>query len=95
MANTYFPGNVIRLSTVFTASGVAVDPDTVSAYTRAPNGATVTYAYPADITKDSTGNYHIDIAPTTAGRWVYRWEGTVSNAAAAENYFFILDSEIS
>ena len=55
------------------------DPTTVTCLVklRYVIGATATtYTYPATVTKDSTGIYHVDVTPTTEGIWDYRWVGT-------------------
>lgn len=38
----------------------------------------------AVVTKDSTGNYHVDVDLTIAGQWFYRFEGAGAVVAADE-----------
>lgn len=94
MANAYDVGDSIRLSVAFTNSaGAAVDPGAVSLKVKAPGGTVTTYTYAgATVTKDSTGNYHVDLDLPTAGEWLYRWAGTSSNKAATEGGFTVRPS---
>lgn len=88
MANTYDIGDVIHLRAVFVQGVTPVDPSTVSLVTKDPAGTVVTYTYAlAEIIKDSTGDYHKDIAPTVTGTHRYRWTSTGTGAASEENWF--------
>lgn len=91
MSNAYDVGDSIRLSCAFTNSaGTAVDPGAVSLKVKVPAGTVATYTYVgADITRDSAGNYHLDIDLATAGEWSYRWAGTSTNKAATEGEFTV------
>jgi hypothetical protein len=79
MPTTCDIGGHVRLTGVFTAP-VGVDPGTVSVIVFGPNGGRVTYVHGTDaaLVKDSTGNYHLDYAPTMAGTHWYRWVSTGS-----------------
>jgi hypothetical protein len=50
----------------------AVDPDIVKFnYDNPPNTTSATtFTYPTGITKNTTGNYQLDLALTATGRWV-------------------------
>lgn len=89
MATTYDIGDVVRISTAFTQSSVAIDPTTVSLVVREPDGTTTTYSYAgATVTKDSTGNYHKDLTISgSAGIYRYRWTSTGTGAASEESWF--------
>lgn len=87
MANTYDVGDVVRLTSAFKQGATPVDPDTVSVKVKLPNGSTTTYTYPATITKDSAGNYHLDLATSVSGTHRYRWFSTGFGAASAEQWF--------
>lgn len=88
--NNYYTGNIIRVSAAFTVSGVATDPTTVTLSVKDPTGTVNT---PAPV-KDSTGNYHADIAVgTIVGSWYYRFSGTGACVAAAETEFVILPTQ--
>jgi hypothetical protein len=54
---------------------------------------TTTYTYPATITKSGTGEYYVDVTPTTEGIWDYRWVGTGTVQAAGEGAFNVPNSE--
>lgn len=86
MANTYDIGDVVRLTANFKQAN-SIDPDTVTAKVKLPNGSTTTYTYPATISKDSTGNYHVDIAAAASGTHRYRWFSTGFGAASKESWF--------
>jgi hypothetical protein len=93
--NSYQVGDQIRLTATFTNSALAVaDPTTVTCQVKLRYiGTSTTYTYPATITKDSTGVYHVDVIPTNEGIWDYRWVGTGTVVAAEEGAFNIPDSQ--
>ena len=91
--NTYEIGDVVRCSVAFTDSAsAALDPDVVTFKVLTPAATTTTYVYgtDAELVKDSTGNYHVDVDATANGAYIYRFEGTTSaggNQGANETYF--------
>ena len=94
--NEFVKGNVVRCSTTFTnLAGAAIDPTTVSFSFKTPAGVTTTYVYPTDaqLVKDSTGNYHVDISADTEGTYYWRFFSTGTGKAAYEGSFAIPDSE--
>ena len=93
----YDPGTCIRLSVVFEVEGVETDPTTVSLKVRKPSASTTTYTYPATITKDSVGRYHMDTTPAAGeqGRWFYKWIGTGTAAVEGERSFRVREQVIS
>ena len=95
--NSYDVGDLVRLTATFTNSaGVVTDPTAVTCLLklRYVIGSTATtYTYPANITKDSTGVFHVDVTPTTEGIWDYRWVGTGTVQAAVEGAFNVPNSE--
>ena len=84
---TYDKGDLLRVSASFTdEDGDPVDPTTVTF--KAKVGSTVTsYVYGDDdeVSKDGTGNYHVDLSLDTAGTWWVRVESTGTGQAAAES----------
>ena len=93
--------DLVRVSVVWTdADSVAVDPDIVRFKWRTPNGTLTTYLYltDAELVKDSTGNYHVDVTVTNnPGTWYYRFEGETSGGAAQgadEHKFTVLKSNV-
>jgi hypothetical protein len=95
--NAYNVGDLVRLTATFTnTSGVAADPTAVSCLVKLRyviGAQTTTYTYPASITKDSTGSYHVDVTPDAEGIWDYRWVGTGTVQAAGESAFNVPNSE--
>jgi hypothetical protein len=95
--NAYDVGDRVRLTVTFTnTAGTVTDPTTVTCQVklRYVIGATATtYTYPATITKDSTGVFHVDVTPTNEGIWDYRWVGTGTVIAAVEGAFNVPNSE--
>lgn len=93
--NLYHLGDLIRCSVTFqTAAGTVNDPGAIAFKVKPPVGNIQTYVYgtDAELVKDSTGIYHVDILTTVSGRWRYRFEGTVSGQAASEHEFVIAPS---
>lgn len=91
MANSYLAGNKVRVSVAFTDSvGALVDPTTVSLeYSVLPAAPTVK-GYPADIIRDSLGNYHYDIDTTALlGVVTYEFISTGVGQAAASGQFAV------
>ena len=92
----YQPGDTVRLSTVFQVGGVATDPSTVTLVVRAPNGTETTYDYAlAEITKDSTGNYHKDVVASSTGVYAWKWTGTGPASGIDEGTFSVERSLLS
>lgn len=92
--NTFAAGQRVRLSVAFAnAAGTAADPAEVTLKYRDPRGTIVTKTYgAAEVTKDSTGNYHFDVDVSIPGRWFYRYEGTGALVAADETAFSVENS---
>lgn len=86
----------VRVTATFTVDDAVTDPTTVTAVIRTPGGVNTTYVFgvDAELVKDSTGVYHVDVAADQAGRWVYRFVGTGAAAAAGERTFLVPDSEV-
>lgn len=80
MGSTVFYTGTNELATLtnsFSVASVLTDPTTVTLAVTTPTGTTTTYTYSlAEITRDSTGVYHKDIACSEAGTWSYVWTGT-------------------
>ncbi len=97
MANVYSIGQQVRFSAVFkNSSGVATDPTTVLFKYRAPAGTVTTLTYGSDgaLVKDSTGNYHVDLALASATEWWYRWEGSGALVAADEERVLVEGTQV-
>lgn len=95
MASTYDIGDVVRLSAGFVQT-TAIDPGTVALTVQAPDATSTTYTFAlSTVTKDSTGNYHVDITPTQTGTYRYRWVSTGNGAAAEEKWFQVRTKRVS
>lgn len=68
-------GDDVRVATVFKDSaGTAINPSAVYFKFTTPAGAETIYQYGVDaqLVRDSTGNYHVDIDASMLG--VFRWK---------------------
>ncbi|MGE0367221.1 MAG: hypothetical protein AB7Q00_15955 [Phycisphaerales bacterium] len=77
-------------------NGTEADPQTVKVYVKDPT-ETVTirqYGIDAEVVKESTGRYYIEVDASIAGRWSYRWESTGIGKAASERQFVVEPSNI-
>lgn len=72
--------DVATLAMVFNASGSPADPTAVSCVVTDPTGVSTVHTYlgatPADITRQSIGNYQLLIGSTIVGLWGFVWIGT-------------------
>ena len=78
-------GQKIRVGHTYTnAAGVASDPDAVFVVVREPGSSATTYQYgvDAEVVRDDTGEYHIDLSLSIAGIWAVRGYSTGSVQAA-------------
>lgn len=85
MASTFDIGDRVRLKASFSDEGAAVDPTSVTCTVRAPDGALTS----PGVSKDDVGRYSAEVAPDSAGAWLFRFEGTGAYVAAEEREFFI------
>jgi len=102
MSNIYDTGDSVNCSwNVQDNTPVDADPTTVRGMFRTPAGTWTTYVYGTDaqLVKDNTGDYHFIIyipnAATSAGEWVYRFEGLDASSnpiTAAEGHFTVRHS---
>lgn len=91
----------IRLTCNFQVDEVNTDPTTVTLKVKKPDATVLTFTYPADISKDSTGNYHYDYMPPliadddeAIGKYQWRWDGTGAVKASDEGSFRVMASEV-
>lgn len=90
--NIYDKGDVVRVSGAFTnLASAAIDPDVVLFAFRRPDntGAIYTYGTDAQLVKDSTGNYHVDLDADQVGTYYYRMYSTGTGKAAEESSFLV------
>ena len=85
--NEYVNSNVIRISVQFRDPDTKAlfDPNTVSAKFADPAGTITTYDYgtDAELVKDSTGKYHVDVTVELVGTWFYTFIGDGSRQDAS------------
>jgi hypothetical protein len=83
----YTKGQVVRVTAVFrnNAGGIA-DPSTITFKFLTDSGVADTYVYltDAELARDTTGTYHVDLTLNEEGVWRYRWESTGNPATAEE-----------
>lgn len=99
MANIYDGGDLVRCSGVFkNSAGTAIDPTTVkfSFYWQSASSTITTYVFgtDAELVKDSTGNYHVDIDSTgkTQDTLFYRFFSEGSGQGSGEKFFQVRKS---
>lgn len=96
--NEYDKGDLVRCTGTFTnAAGTATDPATVNFKMASPSGTVTTYVYLTDaqLVKDSTGVYHVDVDGSVEGTWHFRFYATGSGQAASEGTFIVHKSHFS
>lgn len=105
VANTYLEANLVRVSVTFRdANGVAADPDAVTGRFRRTTDAGVVGALTtfvngtdAELVKDATGQYHIDISLVGGGRYRYSFTGDPAGGtleAHGEAHFDVRESDL-
>lgn len=96
MTNTYQPGNVVKMSVLFTNNAtppVPTDPTTIILRVTDPTGVETPYTYAlSQVTKDGVGAYSMQLEVLIAGYWNYRWEAEGTVTAATESRFLVSDS---
>lgn len=91
MTNTYKIGKKVRLTAVFSVSGVNTDPTTITCKVKDPSDNIDSYYYASGtVTRSATGTYYKDITFDEGGIWWHRWEGTGAVETADEE-----DMEVS
>jgi hypothetical protein len=90
---TYDIGDRVRLFADFKNDAAVATNTTVLLTTRDPNGLVTTRA----TTNPSAGRYESEFnlsgADAIAGRWYFRFEGTVTVVAAEEGTFYVRQKE--
>jgi hypothetical protein len=99
MANTYDVGDEVKLKGEFSdADGTAQDPTTVTFAFLAPSASSATeyvYGTDAEVIKEDTGIYYVNLAVDEAGVWRCRFYSTGTGRGAAEDYFHVREQEVS
>lgn len=98
--NLYDIGDKVRLLATWTVSGSYTNPTTPQCRVKSPPGTTTVYATSAasgvstGVVQSATGQYYVDVLPTSEGVWHYRWTGTGNAYAAEEGSFEIRASGV-
>ena len=91
----YYSNDVVLIEGSFTDSaGTATDPTALTLVVQPYKGTAVTYEYPADITKDATGEYSMEwTAPTVTHLTVYgvQWLPTGAVQRASDPVWISVD----
>lgn len=96
MGNKYTYGQLVRVSFTFLDSaGAPQDPTAVYFEFTDPEGTETSYQYgvDAELVKDDTGDFHVDIDCDTVGTWEYRAYATGTGQTAVEGSFIVKESE--
>jgi len=96
MTMAFDKGDLVRCTGTFTnGAGAGVDPTAVLFKVKMPGGTITTYTYGtgAEVVRDSTGVYHVDVDANAAGEWYYRFYSTGTGQAAEEARFSVDGSE--
>jgi hypothetical protein len=89
-------GQPILLNNTFKVNGTLTDPTAITLVVTSPESNTATtyqWPSPADITKNSTGSFTIQIAANESGTWSYVWTGTGAAADVEDGTFDVFDVE--
>jgi len=92
--SVFTKGKLVRSSAIFkNSAGTAIDPTAVKVKVRTPAKLTTEYVYgtDAEVVKDSTGNYHIDVSGSLSGFYFIYWYSTGTGQAAEEHFFEVVD----
>jgi uncharacterized protein YfaS (alpha-2-macroglobulin family) len=92
---SYDKGQLVRVSAEYrNEAGTLVDPTTPKFDFKNPAGTITTYTHPtnAQLVKDATGTYHVDLDANATGTWYYRFYGQGTNQAADEGSFEVVSA---
>lgn len=92
-----YVGDTVRLAVNWqNEDGTDLDPATdVTLTTFSPSGTETEYTYSDnDITRESAGDYYIEVEPDQSGRWHYRWEATGLGTNRVIEGSFVIQSTV-
>jgi hypothetical protein len=89
--NSYDLGDLVRCTGTFASSDANVNPAAVLFKIKTPSGTITTYTYgtDAELVRDSTGVYHVDVDAAEHGNYTFKFWSTGIGQAAAEGQFFV------
>lgn len=89
-------GQNVTIEQAFDESGEPFDPDSVKLSVRRPGGKVRTYVYgtDAELVKDSTGRYHLDLLCHLPGLWYVRgFTETSGQQCAQEQQIVVIEAQ--
>lgn len=103
MATSYDTGDVVRFSANFTdpfstpTANDPIDPAVVKFDYKKPDGSvtSLTYLTDADLIKESTGVYRVDLELDAPGLWTIRFYSTGTGQAAEETEVIVQQSNVA
>lgn len=94
--SSYDRGDKVHITGTFTnASGTYIDPSNVYLQVVTPAGVHTDYAYPATISRTSSGVYYHDLTIDQIGAYYYRVHASGIGQAAAEGSFTVKRSKFA
>src|SRR5258708_861725 len=91
MSENFAIGALVQVAGVFRnpADNTLMDPSVVAFKFKSPAGVAITYVSGTDaqLVKDSTGKYHVNINADAAGWWYWKFYSTGSGQAAIKGSF--------
>lgn len=94
--NVYHVGDLVRIDGDFKDdAGALQDPTGLSFKFEDPSGNETTYVYltDAELVRDGTGEFHVDIDADEVGDWHYKWLATGTGQAAEPGQFKVAPSQ--
>ena len=89
----YAIGQAVRLSFEIRQNNLPTDPATLVIRVANPSLATTDYSLAAaQVTKDATGLYHVDVVPDVAGTWTYTARTSTPTATSTNRTFPVVAS---
>ncbi len=90
--DSYDNRDLIRLRATFVSTDLSTpaDASSIFAMVQNPYGTVATYAFSSgSIVRSGVGGYWLELTPSMAGNWYYRWEAS-GGVQAAEEWSFIV-----
>lgn len=93
--SSYNPKSSVRLTVTFQYDSADTDPTTVVFESIAPDGTTTSYTFgtDAEVVKEATGVYYVDLELPDSGTYYWRFYGTGAVKASEEGEIQVLSSE--
>jgi hypothetical protein len=94
MTNEYLLGNIVRISATFYNSGTPINPTAVLVRLKKGDNSPSTFVYgvDAEVKRDITGTYYMEIVADPVGLYTYNWFSTGTGQAAGQQNFVVTDT---